>query len=259
VKIKKNMTIGYLDQSGLELNNENDVIDEARSVASDMSIEKARSALGRFLFSKNDVFKKVADLSGGERNRLALCKLVLAKPEILLLDEPTNHLDIPSIEALENALGNYIGTVIVVSHDRFFIDRVADKLLVIGADRMGRKAIGQHEIINGSFSRYREILENRDSQKQSKSASTKTKPKRPKKDSVKGPAPIELKKFNTWPAKKIEAAIEETEVKIESKKEKFTLEEIYTDHKKLLKLQAEVDKLSKYLDVLYRAYEWKLQ
>ena len=259
VKIKKNMTIGYLDQSGLELNDENDVIDEARSVASDMSIEKARSALGRFLFSKNDVFKKVADLSGGERNRLALCKLVLTKPEILLLDEPTNHLDIPSIEALENALANYIGTVIVVSHDRFFIDRVADKLLVIGADRTGKKAIGQHEIINGSFSRYREILENRDSQKQSKSASIKTKPKRPKKDSVKGPAPIELKKFNTWPAKKIESAIEETEMKIESKKEKFTLEEVYTDHKKLLKLQAEVDKLSKYLDVLYRAYEWKLQ
>lgn len=259
VKIKKNMTTGYLDQSGLELNNENDVVEEARSVDPEMSVEKVRSALGQFLFSKNDVFKKVADLSGGERNRLALCKLVLTKPEILILDEPTNHLDIPSIEALENALQNYAGTVLVVSHDRFFVDRVANKMLVIGADQTGKKAIGQHEIIDGSFSRYQEILENRELQSQNKISLTKTTPKRPKKDSTKGPAPEELKKFNTWTVKKIEAAIEEAEAKIETQKEKFTLEEVYTNHKKLLKLQTEVNQLNECLEILYRAYEWKLQ
>jgi len=259
VKIKRNMTIGYLDQSGLELNNENDVVEEARSVVPDMGIEKVRSALGQFLFSKNDVFKKVADLSGGERNRLALCKIVLAKPEILVLDEPTNHLDIPSIEALENALENYAGTVIVVSHDRFFVDRVADKMLIIGADKTGKRAIGQHEFIDGSFSKYQEILENREAQGQDKKPSTNAKPKRANKDSAKGPAPVELKKFNTWPIEKIESEIEETEVKIETEKGKFALEEIYTNHKKLLSLQAEVDKLNEHLDLLYRAYEWKLE
>ena len=120
-----------------------------------------RRRLGAFLFVKDDVFKKVADLSGGERNRLALCKLVLSEPEVLILDEPTNHLDIPSIEALENALQDYTGTIIVVSHDRFFLDRTVRRLIVLGADELGKTAPGRFEFINGSFSRYAELLEQR--------------------------------------------------------------------------------------------------
>ena len=109
IELKKTLSVGYLDQAGAELNPENTVLEEASTVIPEMLPEQMRRRLGAFLFVKDDVFKKVADLSGGERNRLALCKLVLSEPEVLILDEPTNHLDIPSIEALENALAGLHG------------------------------------------------------------------------------------------------------------------------------------------------------
>ena len=95
---------------------------------------EVRTALGAFLFSGEDVFKRVCDLSGGERVRLALCKMFKRKPNVLILDEPTNHMDIVGKETLENMLKEYVGTVIFVSHDRYFVNKVADRLLVFGDD-----------------------------------------------------------------------------------------------------------------------------
>ena len=161
IELKKNLSIGYLDQAGTELNPENTVLQEAALVIPEMLPEQVRSRLGAFMFVKDDVFKKVADLSGGERNRLALCKLVLSDPQVLILDEPTNHLDIPSIEALENALQDYTGTIIAISHDRFFLDRTVQRLIVLGADQLGKMAPGKFDFINGSFSQYTELLEQR--------------------------------------------------------------------------------------------------
>ncbi len=174
IGIKQSLSVGYLDQAGAELNPENTVLQEASSVLPQMLPEQMRSRLGAFMFFKDDVFKKISDLSGGERNRLALCKLVLSEPELLILDEPTNHLDIPSIEALENALQNYTGTIIAISHDRFFLDRIATHLLVLGADELGKTTPGKFEFIDGSFRKYTEILEQRSQQEiQKQSSATK--------------------------------------------------------------------------------------
>lgn len=97
----------------------------------DLDNTEARTILGRFLFSGDDVFKNVADLSGGERRRLNLIKLMLSKPNLLILDEPTNHLDLESIEAIEKALVDFDGTILVVSHDRYFLNKVVDRYLAV--------------------------------------------------------------------------------------------------------------------------------
>ncbi len=123
-----NVKVAYFSQDLDSLSDENTVLEEVRGLVD--TPKEARDALGRFLFFGDDVEKKVASLSGGERNRLSLLKLVLSKPNVLLLDEPTNHLDLPSKEALEQALLHFPGTVILASHDRYFIDRVATRLFV---------------------------------------------------------------------------------------------------------------------------------
>jgi ATP-binding cassette, subfamily F, member 3 len=109
-----------------------------------MSEESARNLLGRFLFSEDDVFKPVSALSGGERSRLALAKLTLARANFLILDEPTNHLDIMAREALEGVLDEYDGTLLIVSHDRYFIDKLATQVWAIGDDRRIRTYLGNY-------------------------------------------------------------------------------------------------------------------
>jgi ATP-binding cassette subfamily F protein 3 len=122
---------GYFDQKLSELGEENSLIDEIRTVRGDFNEDVARNFLGRFRFTGDDAFKKVKGLSGGERNRLTLAKMMLRPRNLLALDEPTNHLDIPAREVLEEALDDYEGTVIVVSHDRYFLDRVVTRIVHI--------------------------------------------------------------------------------------------------------------------------------
>ncbi len=123
--------IGYFDQKLSDLADEHSLIDEIRSIRGDWNEDKTRSYLGRFRFTGEDGFKKVRGLSGGERNRLQLAKLMLRPVNLLVMDEPTNHLDIPARETLEEALCAFDGTLLVVSHDRYFLDRVVTKLLHI--------------------------------------------------------------------------------------------------------------------------------
>jgi ATP-binding cassette subfamily F protein 3 len=255
IQLRETLSVGYLDQAGAELNPQNTVLEEALTVIPEMLPEQMRRRLGAFLFVKDDVFKMVSDLSGGERNRLALCKLVLSAPEVLILDEPTNHLDIPSIEALENALADYKGTIIVISHDRFFLDRIAQRLIVLGADPLGKKSPGSFEFINGSFSRYAELLEQRALEQESVPQAAR--PKRPKQDKPKKITPPELKQFNIWPAEKIEQAIEETEATIKELHDSYGDEKVYKDYKMLASVQGQVKEKEQYLELLYRAYELK--
>ena len=129
---KHNVIPGYFEQNQAEaLPLNKTVMQTIHDEVPDWKNEEVRSLLGRFLFSGDTVFKQVHALSGGEKARLALAKMLLQPANLLLLDEPTNHLDIPAKEMLEEALHNYDGTLVVVSHDRYFISQVANKIVEI--------------------------------------------------------------------------------------------------------------------------------
>ncbi|MBE6774741.1 MAG: ABC-F type ribosomal protection protein [Ruminococcaceae bacterium] len=124
-----NVRIGYFDQQMAQHTSTSTVLDDFMNTFPNLDVFEARSALGAFLFSGNDVFKTIDMLSGGERVRLALCKIFKRKPNFLILDEPTNHMDILGKETLENMLADYEGTLIFVSHDRYFVKKVSDHIL----------------------------------------------------------------------------------------------------------------------------------
>ena len=129
INIGHNVFLGYFDQEQSNLNEDNNLIDEVCNENPKISIPEARNLLASFLFTGDEVFKKVGDLSGGEKSRLSILKLMLSKANFLLLDEPTNHLDLPSKEVLEEALTGYNGTILTISHDRYFLNKVATKIL----------------------------------------------------------------------------------------------------------------------------------
>lgn len=131
IRIGAAVEIGYFAQIRTELDLENSVLDELLLVNHNMQVGDARNHLGRFLFSGDDAFKKVGDLSGGERSRLALAKFALNGANFLVLDEPTNHLDIPSQEILEAVLTDFTGTILLVSHNRYFVDALATQVWTI--------------------------------------------------------------------------------------------------------------------------------
>lgn len=133
IRLGYGVTVGYFDQAQDDLHPEKDVLSEIWDAYPKMSQTEIRSALGAFLFRGDEVFRKVSTLSGGERARLSLLRLMLSGANLLLLDEPTNHLDIASKEALEEALARYPGTMLIVSHDRYFINRLAGKIFSLDA------------------------------------------------------------------------------------------------------------------------------
>jgi ATP-binding cassette subfamily F protein 3 len=136
VEIGTGVRIGYFDQKLGTLDEALTLEDEIRSVRADLSPEAVRSYLAKFRFFGDDPFRVVKGLSGGERSRLAMAKIMLFPRNVLVLDEPTNHLDIPARETLEDALDGYEGTLLVVSHDRYFLDRVCTRLLVLEGERV---------------------------------------------------------------------------------------------------------------------------
>jgi len=133
-----NVRIGYYDQENQDLHSENTVLDELWNAYPGMTETSLRSTLALFLFKGEDVEKKVAVLSGGEKARLTLARLMLSKMNLLILDEPTNHLDIHSREILENALAEFDGTILAVSHDRYFINKLATRILDFNAEKEHR-------------------------------------------------------------------------------------------------------------------------
>lgn len=138
--------VGYFDQTSTQSFSTLTVLEDFQNEFPMLSNTEARSALGAFMLTGDDVFKRICDLSGGEKVRLALCKILRKKPNILILDEPTNHMDIIGKETLERLLANYQGTVITVSHDRYFINRVCNRLIVFGG--------GKVELFDGKYSDY---------------------------------------------------------------------------------------------------------
>ena len=167
IHIGTGVDIGYYDQERDSLQGERSVLDELWSVKPSIKEDTVRNILGRFLFSGDDVFKKVQALSGGEQGRLALAKLIVEEPNFLVLDEPTNHLDILSRHALELALESYPGTLLVASHDRYFLEKMVDVLLVFESDSLCHWA--------GTYSQYRAF------KKEQRTTANKNKQKTPRK------------------------------------------------------------------------------
>lgn len=135
-RIGANVDVGYFDQQMAQYSNDKTVLDDYWDEFPQLKEGEVRSALGAFLFTQEEVFKKINMLSGGEKVRLALCKIFKRKPNYLILDEPTNHMDIVGKETLEAMLKNYTGTVLFVSHDRYFIREVADALLIFESGKV---------------------------------------------------------------------------------------------------------------------------
>ncbi|WP_461612080.1 ribosomal protection-like ABC-F family protein [Clostridium sp. Marseille-QA1073] len=147
----KDVQIGYYDQEHEKLNPNNTILEEVWDDFPTMKESKIRGVLGRFLFSGEDIFKKIGDLSGGEKSRVALSKLMLIEANLLLLDEPTNHLDLQSKEVLESALKDYEGTILFISHDRYFINKIGNKVMELTKE--GVKCIkgNYDDYINGEW------------------------------------------------------------------------------------------------------------
>lgn len=131
-----NVYIGYYDQEHAVLHMEKTIFEEISDAYPSLTQTRIRNVLAAFLFTEDDVYKRIGDLSGGERGRVSLAKLMLSDANFLILDEPTNHLDITSKEILESALNQYTGTVLFVSHDRYFINQTATRILELTGETL---------------------------------------------------------------------------------------------------------------------------
>ena len=261
IRLGRNLRVGYLDQQGDVLDPSRSVLDEALGVNPGLSHEQARNRLGAFLFTGDDVFKLCADLSGGQRNRLMLCKLVLAEPDVLIMDEPTNHLDIASREMLEAALDDYTGAMIVVSHDRYFLDRIVDKLLVVGTDPLGCRCLGKTEFVVGKpvYSYYASLISNRIEARQQEPQSHASGPRKRRPAAAKPKprveTPEELKRFNRYSLEQLEEMITALEQELADLRQRFGDPEVYKSPNGLPQLQQSYKAKEAELDLIYRAYE----
>lgn len=238
---------GYFDQQMEFLNTENTVFDEISNTFPNLTTTQIRNILGSFLFSGDDVFKKIKVLSGGEKGRLQLCKILKQGPNLLLLDEPTNHMDIVGKESLENILKEYKGTLIFVSHDRYFVNKIADSLLIFEKNKVTyfngnyeeytRKRMEQEEKINDQINKKETINSRNSGQKENSYFLNKEKSKTKNKIS------------------KIEREIEQIESEKNQIEEQMQDKEICTDYLKLKELQENLQKLNE--EIENKMEEWE--
>lgn len=244
IKLGSNVVIGYYDQEQQNLNLDKTIFDEISDTYPNLKNEEIRNALAVFVFTGDDVFKKISTLSGGEKGRVALAKIMLSNANFLILDEPTNHLDMVSKEILEDAIKNYTGTCIYISHDRFFINNTATKVMELTKNKMNiylgnydyyLEKCEQKEIISENI-KSKEISDNKMDWKAQKEAQAEAR-----------------KKENA--IKKLEQEIENIESKINEANEKLTLEEVYTNPYKSKEIYEEKTKLEEELNILYDKWE----
>ncbi len=234
IKLGGNTEVGYFDQ-GIAQNISEDTIYESFSKEfPSLNETEVRSALGAYQFSDESVFKKISTLSGGERVRLALCKITKRRPNILLLDEPTNHLDIVGKESLENMLVNYKGTIIFVSHDRYFVNKLADKLLVFDERGVTFYPYGYREYME-------KMADINTTIETTQSKSTTKKVEVPKERNFSPKKEIDKKKKKI---EKLETTIAEYERKIQELKLELEKPEVYSDFEKISVIQNEIDTLA---------------
>ncbi len=241
------VTTGYFDQHQMNLSMSKTVLDEIHDVYPRMTETEVRSALAIFGFKGDKVFELIDTLSGGERAKVALCRLMLRHCNFLVLDEPTNHLDLYSMQALEEALAGYEGTLLIISHDRYFINALADKVVELRADGA--------ETFVGNFDNYHDELERR-------KAGGGTSPEKPVKQMGAGGLSYqEQKRLRSERTKKktalrrAEERITELETEIETLSEQLNDDSIATDFEKMTELTEQLATLNAELETTMEEWE----
>lgn len=235
--------VGYFDQMQSELNTENTPVEEISDAFPKMSVTEIRTALGRFLLKGDNALKKISTLSGGERARVALLKLVLAGSNFLLLDEPTNHLDTASREALEDTLLNYSGTMLIISHDRYFINKLATRILELTSN-------GVREYL-GNYDYYAE----KKKELSSAYAPQEEKEKQGAKDYKLRKEEQSRERKRQSAIRRAEELIEELDGKIAETEKKLSDEKVICDYEKLVELTEILHDLQKQQEAAYESWD----
>lgn len=242
-----NVNLGYYDQEQSDLNLDKSIIDEVWDDFPTLTTSKLRGVLASFLFTGDDVFKVINTLSGGEKCRINLLKLMLSRANLLLLDEPTNHLDIMSREALEDALLTYDGTLLVISHDRYFLNKVINRILELNEDGvkefLGNYSYYQEKKINPNIFEILEELANGKTKTQLKEE------KKKKKEQEKEEKALKLR------IKKIEEDIAKSEDALLSLQEQLCLEEVYSNPIESERVSKDIKNLEEKISFLYEEWE----
>ena len=225
-----NVKIGYFDQQLAQLNSDKTVFDEFYEAFPKLTVTEVRNSLAAFMFYGEDVFKKISMLSGGEKVRLTLCKILKTGPNLLILDEPTNHMDIIGKESLENMLSEYKGTLIFVSHDRFFVKKIANKILSFENSKTKFYDCNYEEYLD---KKSKEIIEEIPKEKKEKKVYIN---------------PLKEKDKLERKIKKLEEEISKKENEIDLLKQELTKEEIYSDYIKVGEVQEKIDVLNQELE-----------
>ena len=246
VKFGTNVNTAYFHQEQKTLNLDNTVIDEIWDANPHLTQTEVRNMLGAFLFENEDVFKRISSLSGGERARVAILKLILSQSNFLLLDEPTNHLDIDSKEVLEEALVNYTGAIFTISHDRYFLNKVVDKILVLDENSVTEYL--------GNYDYYIEKKRQLSEMNKEENTATKTKTQL-KEEKRKEKEQREIERRSKNKIKKLEDDIEQTEKKIAGLDMMLCQEEIYSNPEKSKEVNLEKSELEDKLASLYEKWE----
>ena len=245
-----NVSVAYYDQEHQVLHMDKTLFDELSDTYPEMTNTQIRNILAAFLFTGEDVYKKIADLSGGERGRVSLVKLMLSKANFLLLDEPTNHLDIVSKDVLENALNNFPGTVCYVSHDRYFINKTATRILDLTENRL-LNYIGNYDY----YIEKREAVEEAANLTNTEQAEKPADVSESKKEWIDNKTVQAQKKKLKNALNKCEKEISEIEDKLQSIDEDFANPENASNVGKLMELQKQKETLEKRLDKLMEDWE----
>ena len=265
IKVGHNVAFGYYDQEQNLLNGSNTVLEEVHSAFRLYSDTEVRSLLGRFLFKNDTVFQLVSSLSGGEKARLSLLKLMLSGANVLIMDEPTNHLDIASKEVFEEALRDYPGTLIVVSHDRYFLNKVPTRIVELNEDGITNFLGGYDYYMEkkqslGSGKSYLEELGQKSAEQKNGTADKGMQPDEengtlsPQEARRRDKEAQALQRRREREKKRLEESIAETEEKIEWLQNEMCKEEVYTDHEKVALYQSDLNRLKDFLDESYEAW-----
>lgn len=246
IKFGTNVNVSYFHQEQKTLDLNNTIIDEIWNNNPNLTQTSIRSMLGSFLFQGEEVFKQISTLSGGERARIAILKLILSNANLLLLDEPTNHLDIDSKEVLEQALSGYTGTIFTISHDRYFLNTVVDKVLVLDENGI-TEYLGNYDYYIEKKKQIQDLNQIEENEEKTK---TQLKDEKRKEREQR-----ELEKKNRIKRQNIEKDIEETELKIEELDILLCQEEVYSNPEKSKQVSQEKISLEDKLTNLYDEWE----